>query len=424
MQFTSLNRRSLMAVLAAAAGVHLVKPHVGLSAEPAALAWPSWRGVLRNGHCPAAVWPTNLAQLEKQWSCELGNSYSGPIVAAQRVFTTETVNKTDEALVALDTKTGAELWKRQWPGAMSVPFFAKSNGDWIRSTPATNGARIVLGGMRDVLACFDCESGQELWRVDFVQKFGSELPSFGMVCSPLIDGEFVYVQAGGGIRKLNLDTGEALWLALEDGGGMNGGAFSSPVIAEIHGVRQLITQTRNALAGIDLDSGRALWTREVASFRGMNILTPTVWDNCVFTSSYGGKSQLIGLTPGTGSDPWQTELKWEGKSEAYMSSPVVVDNHLYLHLKNQRACCIDLATGQETWRTTPFGKYWSLITNRTQILALDETGELLLFECNPREFVLLDRKQVSTQPSWAHIALVEGQLLIRRQQGLDAFRWS
>ena len=40
---------------------------------------------------------------------------------------------------------------------------------------------------------------------------------------------------------------------------MNGSAFSSPIIATIHGKRQLITQTRTKLAGIDLDSGEVLW---------------------------------------------------------------------------------------------------------------------------------------------------------------------
>jgi outer membrane protein assembly factor BamB len=419
------NRRAaLQASLSVALGSSMLAPWVKASETDAAgeLAWPSWRGPTRDGICPNKAWPSDLAKLEKIWSVDLSDSYSGPIVASGVVFTTETVEERDETLIAIDLKSGQELWKRQWPGAMSVPFFAKSNGDWIRSTPATDGKHIIVGGMRDVLACFDCASGEELWRIDFAEKFGTPLPSFGLVCSPLIDGEFVYVQAGGGIRKLRMADGGVEWVAREDGGGMNGGAFSSPVIATIAGVRQLVAQTRNALAGIDLKSGKPLWSREIASFRGMNILTPTVWKDSIFTSSYGGKSQLIRCSLESGE--WSTDLVWEGKAEAYMSSPILVADHLYLHLKNNRVCCIDLSSGKETWRTTPFGKYWSMITNGERILALDENGELLLVDCNINEFTLLDRKQVSSEPSWAHLAIDNDIILVRRQHGLDAYRWS
>ncbi|MEZ6136887.1 MAG: hypothetical protein R3C53_18485 [Pirellulaceae bacterium] len=48
----------------------------------------------------------------------------------------------------MDRTSGTELWKQRWEGAMSVPFFAKSNGDWIRSTPATDGKHVVVGHVR------------------------------------------------------------------------------------------------------------------------------------------------------------------------------------------------------------------------------------------------------------------------------------
>ncbi len=354
--------------------------------------WPCWRGASRDGHSEDTAWPQQLGGLQKLWSVELGDSYSGPIITPQTVYTTQTIDKTYETLTALDRETGTTVWEKKWTGSMSVPFFAKSNGDWIRSTPATDGEKVVVGGIRDAF------------------------------CSPLIDGDNLYIQAGGSVRRLNMDSGELVWSSLEDGGGMNGGAFSSPIIAELHGVRQLVVQTRSKLAGLDLETGNPLWARDVASFRGMNILTPTIWNNCVFTSSYGGKAELIGLIPGD--KTWQTEVKWAGKAEAYMSSPLVVNDFLYMHLRNQRLCCLDLNSGEETWRTTPFGKYWSMITNGEQILALDERGELLLLECNPQKYKLLDRRQVSEEPSWAHLALAGRQLLVRRQRGLDAYQWN
>ena len=38
----------------------------------------------------------------------------------------------------------------------------------------------------------------------------------------------------------------------------------------------------------------------------------------------------------------------------------------------------------------PYGKYWSLVANEGQILALDERGDLLLINANPKSFYLID----------------------------------
>jgi putative heme-binding domain-containing protein len=83
---------------------------------------------------------------------ELGPSCSGPIVAGDRVFTTESKDKKFEVVIAFHRKTGKELWRAQWEGAMTVPFFAKSNGDWIRATPACDGESLFVAGMRLALS--------------------------------------------------------------------------------------------------------------------------------------------------------------------------------------------------------------------------------------------------------------------------------
>ena len=125
-----------------------------------------------------------------------------------------------------------------------MPFFAKANGDWIRSTPAVAGERLFVAGMRDVLVCLDTRDGKQLWRKDFVKQLGTPLPNFGFVCSPLVDGMAVYVQAGASLIKLDKTTGEILWRSLKDEGGMGGSAFSSPIITTLAGERQLVVQTR------------------------------------------------------------------------------------------------------------------------------------------------------------------------------------
>ena len=204
---------------------------------------------------------------------------------------------------------------------------------------------------------------------------------------------------------------------------MGGSAFSSPMIATIAGHRQAVVQTRSKLAGVDLKSGTELWSIPVEAFRGMNILTPTVIGNRIFTSSYGGGSFLFEVA-GSTDDGFKVSQIWRNKVQGYMSSPVVIDGHVYLHLRNQRFACIDLSTGKDKWITEPFGKYWSLIATDDRILALDERGELLLIRANPEKFDLIDRQKVSENPTWAHLAIADGQLFIRELQSMHVLDWA
>ncbi len=409
----STTRRQFTASLATIASL-------GLGSRVLADNWPGWRGPNRDGKCATKL-PERISHLQPTWTVKLGDSYSGPIISGKNVLVTETINKKNETLSALERATGNQVWKKEWEGAMSVPFFASSNGDWIRSTPATDGKRVVVGGMRDVVACFDATTGNELWRIDFNKDLKIDLPSFGLVCSPLIDGEFVYVQAGGGIRQIRLADGKFGWMAMKEAGGMMGGAFSSPVIADLNGTPQLVAATRDAMVGVELASGKELWQRPIQTFRGMNILTPTIVGQQIFTSSYGGRSQSIRVKAESPTG-WSTDVAWEGKSEAYMSSPIVVGDYAYLHLKNQRVCCIDLKDGSETWRTQPYGKYWSMVTDGERILGLDESGKLYLLAANPEKFELLDQLQVSDEPCWAHLAVVDDEIFVRFQRGLKMYK--
>jgi len=386
--------------------------------------WPQWRGPTRDGVAAAQpAWPDSLGEdhLKQAWRVELSPSYSGPIVANGSVFVTETIDKTDERVRSFKLSDGTEQWSARWPGAISVPFFAKSNGDWIRSTPVTDGTHLYVAGIRDVLVCLDITNGKEKWRVDFVEKLKSPPPAFGFVSSPLLHGDFIYVQAGAAFCKLRKDTGELVWKTLDDGGGMYGSAFSSPVRATIHGQPQLLVQTRQKLAGVDDETGRELWSVNIPTFQGMNILTPTVHENRVFTSAYAGKSLLFEIEKSDSG--FAAKELWSSKAQGYMSSPLLIDGHLYLHLRNQRFTCLEWASGKEQWITKPYGKYWSTVRQGSRILALDEKGDLLLTQASPEKFNLLSERHVSDNTTWAHVAVLPGKILVRDLKGLSVYDW-
>jgi outer membrane protein assembly factor BamB len=386
--------------------------------------WPQWRGPTRDGQVLGTVWPSTLSEsdLTLTWRVVLGPSYSGPIVSGGLVFTTETIHKKTEAVRAFDLATGRPVWRTEWEGALSVPFFAKANGDWVRSTPACDGESLFVAGMRDVLVCLDARTGQQRWRFDFVKQLGAPLPDFGFVCSPLVDGEAVYVQAGAGLAKLNKRTGALVWHTLRDQGGMYGSAFSSPIIAEVLRKHQLVVQTREQLAGVDPADGGILWTQRVAAFQGMNILTPLPFRDGFLMSTYGGKTSFFRVA--REGDRFNVALAWTHKAQGYMSTPVVVNGVAYEHLRNQRVMAIELTTGKELWTTDErFGKYWSLVANGDRILALDQRGWLYLFRANPERFELLDKREVADAETWAHLGVAGHPLFIRELNALAVWAW-
>lgn len=385
--------------------------------------WSQWRGPTRDGQVAGTNWPRSLTQknLPLSWRVELPPSYSGPIVSESAVFVTGTADQKNEVVIALDRKTGKELWRAQWPGAMTVPFFAWSNGSWIRSTPCFDDESLFVAGMRDVLVSLDTKTGKEKWRVDFVKEVGSPLPAFGFVSSPLLDGDSLYVQAGASLVKLDKQTGKIIWRGLKDEGGMMGSAFSSPIIATLAGRRQLVVQTREKLAGVHPQTGEVLWEQKVPNFRGMNILTPVVFGDGIFTSAYQNKSWFFNVSKSD--EKFEVKEAWSEKAQGYMSTPVVIGGHAYIHLQNQRFACINLATGERTWTSKPYGKYSSLVTQKDLILALDQTGQLLLIKANPQEFELLDEQKVADEETWAHLAVCGEEIFIRELNALGVFRW-
>jgi len=396
----------------------------GERAPLAADTWPGWRGPGRDGIARGPAWPSTL-RLEELWEVDdLGPSYSSPVVLGDRVFTTETVDEEREVVRALDRSSGAELWRASWEGAMSVPFFAAKNGSWIRATPATDGDALFVAGMRDVLVCLDVRTGTERWRVDF-PRLGHAVPAFGFVSSPLLVDDLVVVQAGGAVVALEREDGTVRWRALEDGGG-DESAFSSPVLAELAGRPQVVVQTRTTLAGLDPSSGEVLWSRAVEAFRGMNILTPAVHGEALFTSAYGGRALRFDLR--SGPEGLVPEEAWSVPQQGYMTSPVLVDGHAYLFLRSNRFACLDLATGAERWTSGPTGDdYWSLVAQGERILALSDTGTLRLIAASPESYQVLDERELVAGPSWAHVAVVPrgetSEVHVREQDAYRVWRW-
>jgi outer membrane protein assembly factor BamB len=385
--------------------------------------WSQWRGAGRDGRVLGPRWGDRLEEIEPQWRIPLGKGFPGPVVAADRVFVLGSGAKGDVTVRALRRTDGREIWRRSWTAPASVPFFARSHGDWVRSTPAYDGETLFVGDMLEVLVALDGETGAERWRIDFPRRLSQSPPPFGFASSPLVTATHVFVQAANALVKVEKKTGRIVWRAAStDDDMMSGGAFSSPILAELHGMEQIVVFTRAALMGVDPASGEVLWRQEVPNFRGMNIVTPVVHDGGVFVSQHRNGSHFY-QTSTDQAGAFRVRPGWSSKGSGYMSSPVVIGGFAYLHLGNGRFSCLDLSTGQERWRTAPMGEYWSILWQDDRILALSDEGVLRMIRANPLRFELLGEVEVANASTWGHLAVAGDQLFVRELEALSVFRF-
>jgi outer membrane protein assembly factor BamB len=152
------------------------------------------------------------------------------------------------------------------------------------------------------------------------------------------------------------------------------------------------------------------------------IIAPIFYGGGIFTSTRASRTGHYPLTyhdeKFTISDGWQNKLA------IYMSSPVVIGDFAYAHLKNGRFACIDLRDGKINWISNrPFGKYCSLVWCKNRILGLTNDGQLLLMDANPEKFVLVDSRTISSEETWGHLAIAGNEIYIRERNAITAFRW-
>jgi outer membrane protein assembly factor BamB len=195
------------------------------------------------------------------------------------------------------------------------------------------------------------------------------------------------------------------------------------MIGTLAGREQLVVQTRANLAGVDPATGSVLWKTATKAFQGMNILNPTLYDNGILTSSYGGATFFFTLKPAA-NNTLTADKTWQLGIQGYMSSPVVIDGYAYLLRTDHHLTCINLRDGKEQWTAKPgFGDYASFVTDGKNILALDQTGELFLIRHNPAKFELLDRKKISEEETWAHVAVCGKDVFVRELKAMAAYEW-
>ena len=381
-----------------------------LRAEPAfGDDWPQWRGPNRDriSHETDLLnnWPEEGPPVV--WRGPSGEGYSSISIAEGRAYTLLADEK-NEFAVCLEAATGTEIWRVRLDTK-----FAESRGNGPRSTPTVDGGRVYVLSARGRLYALRADSGESIWQLNLRKLFGSGVPSWGYVASPLIEGETLIIQGGGGssnkcIAALDKNSGDVIWTSYDDAAD-----YSSPIAITARGVRQVISLTQHTLVSLSPSDGTVYWTYP---FKGnINVATPLMVseDRIFISAAYDKGAAMVELKGQDGSLDVE-EIWFRRDMKNWFNSSVLRDGYLY-GFDNAILKCIAADTGEMQWRKRGFNR-GSLILVEGHLIILGEEGTMALVEAVPEEYRERASFQVLEGKCWTAPSLANGELFVRNEE--------
>ena len=378
--------------------------------------WPQWRGPERTGLSKESgllkQWPAAGPPLA--WSSTtLGAGYGSIATSGNRIFVQGLRNR-QSTVSALNRDTGQAVWsKALGPGGEN------DRGSGPRGTPTVDGDRLYVLTENGNLACLK-HDGTEVWQRNILKDFGGRNIQWLISESPLVDGSRVIVSPGGrGASMVALDkmTGKTIWTSkdLSDEAG-----YASPVVADIQGVRTVMTITSEGGVGVRASDGALMWKYRPAANSTANITTPVFFDNKVFYSSaYGTGGALLGLRA-QGGEVKAQEVYFTREMQNHHGGVLLVNGYLYGY-NNSILTCLEFATGKMAWRHRSVGK-GALSYADGHLYILSEDHVVGMVEASPGGYREKGRFAIRDlgAPAWAHPVVSGGRLYIRNQGTLAA----
>jgi len=381
--------------------------------------WPQWMGPQRDN-----VWrEEGLLQqfpeggLKTVWTTPVAGGYSGPAVAAGRVYITDYVTadnvKVDnfdrrefsgtERVHCLEEATGKVLWTHEYPVKYSISYPAGP-----RCTPVVYDGLVYTLGAEGHLFCLSTDNGKVVWSHDLKTEYGTTAPLWGYAAHPLLDGDNLLTLAGGDgshIVALNRLTGKEVWRSSSSGS--QGQGYCPPTIITHGGVRQLIMYKPDAVVSLDPATGKQHWSLPYEASNGSIIMSPVLSGNYLYAAGYSNKSLMMELDP---QQPAAKEL-WRDKSTVICPvnvQPFLDNGVLYGFDQKGVLRALTIPEGKRLWETSdaigkrPAGSETAFIVRQgSRYILFNELGELLLAEMTPEGYRELGRSKVIEPSNFA-----------------------
>lgn len=338
-----------------------------------------------------------------------GPGTSSPIVVDGKIFLTSYTGfgvseenpgdpaKLERVLICLDERSGKILWERAVKGVANEDRFQgylASHG-YASSTPASDGQRVyVLFGKAGVVA-FDLE-GKQLWHKSV--GTGSGMMGWGSATSPIVYKNLVIVNASAeskAIYAFDSQSGKEIWKSPADS---LEGCWGTPLLVETADKKtELVQAVAGEVWGFEPETGKFKWFCE--SLDGRAICTSLVSrDGIVYLVTGGpGGGGAAAVRTGGKDDVTKTHLLWTNRrATSYITSPVLVGDHLYFVNNEGMAHCISSQTGTSVYQQRlPEGGqlYASLTAAGDKLYAVTRDRGTFVLPARP-EFSVLARNQL------------------------------
>lgn len=371
--------------------------------------WGQWRGPLASGYAPHADPPIEWSETKNvRWKVPIpGHGSASPIVWGDRVYiqtaidterpAPDAADEPDEGgggrrmtgprprtiyqfvLLALDRKTGAEVWRTTLTGQRPLAGL-HADATQASSSPVTDGERIYAYFGSFGLYCVDLD-GKKIWEKDLGDMRTRN--DFGEGSSPALHGDTLVVQwdheGEDFMVALDKRDGRELWRAPRD----EITTWATPVILEADGKPQVVASATKRVRAYDLASGALLW--ECGGMTQNVIPSPIGDEHLLYAVSgfRGAAIRAIRYRDAQGDVTDSPVVAWSyGENTPYVPSALLANDMLYF-LDNNRAIltCLDARTGEKRYgpeRLEGLNNIYSSLTGaRDRIYVVARDGKML-----------------------------------------------
>lgn len=411
--------------------------------------WPQWRGPDGQGVSAETGLPVEWSNTTNvKWKTPIaGRGHSSPIVWSKKIFLTSALDgdvipgrtpgvthklsdgtdfvhpdavganlKHTFKVVCLDRDSGKILWERV---AYEGPVYDSRHkkASFASSTPATDGKYVFAFFGSEGLYAYDF-AGKLLWK-QAMPKIGTASVGYGV--SPILYNNLVIMlcdDSGGNsfIAAYDKKTGKEAWRVARK----VDITWSSPVLVHTKSRPELVTAAAEAIIAYDPATGKELWRHK--GLESNAVPTPVVGgDLVVLTSGYPVKIALAIKAGGSGDITGTSQVVWTyNKGTAYVPSPILYGDYIYLMTDRGLLTCLDAKTGKVEYEGARVPKptifMASPVAYEGKILLTSEEGDTYLLKAGPKHEVL--RTNSLGENVYASPAIADGKIFIRGEQNL------
>ena len=375
--------------------------------------WNSYRGP--NGDGTASTSASLSGKLKVHWKAPTPLGFSSFSVSRGKAVTL-VAKSGKEVCIALDASSGDLIWQtglgsNKYDGGGGAGAMGNKGGDGPRSTPNISDGLVYIYDAQMKLFCLSLETGKEIWSQDILNEFGGKNIRWQNAISPVVDDKNVYVAGGGNGKSMlafDKSSGKLVWKR-----GNEKMTHATPVLYKTSDGSQIIFFMQSGMIALDPATGKQIWRNEFP-YRVSTAASPIPFDRYVYGSAgYGVGAKLFEV------EGDKTKLVWEKPNRLmnHWSTPVLYKGHLYGMFSFKKYGkgpleCVDPMTGEVKWSERGFGPGNCIVVD-DKIVALSDSGELVIAEASPEEYVELSRNKVLDGKCWSMPAIVDGKIFLR-----------